>query len=98
MSNDKKFNYDEAAAELKISRYTLRTWYSWESKLLKEGSITERYLPEPHISSGERGMPRYFTEKDIKKLKEYKATIVVGRKGIYGKFSNPNHKEKEEVK
>lgn len=97
--NDKKlFNFDEAAAELKISRYTLRTWYTWETKLLKEGSIKEKYLPIPYIASNERGMPRYFTEADIEKLKQYKGTIVVGRKGIYGKFSNPNHKEKEEVK
>lgn len=95
MSNEKMFKFDEAAAELNISRYTLRVWYTWENKLLKEGSITERYLPEGHIATNERGTPRYFTKKDIEQLRKHKNGIIVGRNGIYGKFSNPNHKEKE---
>lgn len=93
MSTEKTFDYDQTAAALKISRHTLKTWYLWESKQLREGSITEHYLPRPHIEHNKRGNPRYFTSSDIKELKKYKETIVVGRKGKYGRFSNPNHKE-----
>lgn len=93
MSNEKKFNYDQAAMELNISRHTLKTWYIWEARQLKEGSITEHYLPRPHIDTGKRGNPRYFTARDIRDLKKFQSTIVVGRKGKFGRFSNPNHKE-----
>lgn len=93
MSNEKKFNYDQTAEQLNVSRHTLKTWYLWESRQLREGSITERYLPRPHIEPNKRGNPRYFTTEDIKALKKYQKTIVVGRKGKYGRFSNPNHKE-----
>ena len=93
MSKAKKYSYDETAVELNISRHTLKTWYLWESRQLKEGSITECYLPRPHIEEKKRGNPRYFTYADIKALKKYHSTIVVGRKGKYGRFSNPNHKE-----
>ena len=97
MSNVKKFNYDETAAALNVSRHTLKTWYLWESRLLREGSITEHYLPIPSVETGMRGNPRYFTSADIKALKKYQSTIVVGRKGKYGRFSNPNHKEENNV-
>lgn len=96
MVDEKMFNFDEVAAKLKISKYTLRTWYTWESKLLREGSVKEHYLPIPYRATNERGVPKYFTKADIEKLAQFKANMVVGRNGIYGKFSNPNHKEKEE--
>lgn len=88
----KYYNLDDTCKKLKISRQTLNNWYRWENNLLKEGIITKRTLPVPVHDNNMRGKPRYWTQNDIDILKKFRDSMVVGRNGIYGKYTNPNYK------
>lgn len=87
------YNSYEVCEKLAISIYTLKNWYVWENKLLKEGAIKERYLPVPYVDLNKRGKPKCWDDEMLEELKDYRNNIVVGRNGIYGKFSNPFHKQ-----
>lgn len=97
MSNEKTYRANEVCEILGISIHTFQKWYQWEKAQLKDGSITKNYLPVPEKLTNQRGKPKYWTEKQVQQLKEYKSTIVVGRYGKYGKYSNPLHNKKEET-
>lgn len=91
MKNEKVYRANEICEELKITDFTLANWYNWENKQLKQGLITERYLPQPLIVEHEKGRPRIWTQEMLEQLKEHKSKIITGRNGIYGMYSNPNH-------
>jgi len=93
MSNEKKYRVDEVCEKVGISQHTMIRWYYWEGCELRDGVITERYLPIPEKDISKRGKPKYWTEEQIEQLKEFKKNMVVGRHGRYGKYSNPLHKE-----
>lgn len=93
MSNKKVYRIDEVCKELNVSVHTLQKWYQWESRSLIEGTITERYLPVPEKLMNERGKPKIWTSSQIKELKKYASSIVVGRNGKYGRYTNPLHKQ-----
>lgn len=93
MNETKLYSSDEVCKILGVSSFTLSNWYNWESKQLKEGLVTEKYLPQPVKLEHQKGKPRRWTEAMVEKLKEYKQNIVIGRNGIYGMYSNPNHSE-----
>ena len=86
-------NSYEVSQELGISIYTLKNWYIWERKLLAEGAITEPYLPQPIKMVEQKGKPNMWEDNMIPALKEYQKQMVVGCKGVYGKYSNPYHKQ-----
>ena len=92
------FTKQEVCEMLGISIHTLRTWYGWQFKLLKEGKIKKPYLPEPEKLTNKKGKPCVFSDKQIEQLKEYQHSIVHGRNGAYGMFSNPLHKETKKYK
>lgn len=88
----------EICEKLNISTWTLANWYRWERKLLNEGKIEESYLPEPYVITNKKGKPRRWTESMYEELLMYKSKIVIGRNGIYGKYSNPLHEQTRKFK
>lgn len=97
MKNEKMYSADEICKELNITIYTLGNWYRWEKRLIKEG-LEEPYLPQPIKIEHTKGKPRMWTESMLEKLKEYQKSIITGRNGIYGEFSNPLYKETKKYK
>lgn len=93
MSDEKIYLRDELCKALGISVHTLQKWYQWEKYELKDGTVKHSYLPKPQKVAGRRGSPKYWTESQLELLRDYKSTIVVGRHGKYGKYTNPYHKE-----
>lgn len=93
MTNVKLYSVDEVCKKLKITPYTLENWYRYETKLVDSGEVKERYLPKPIKLEHTKGSPRRWNEQMILQLKNYQKTIVFGRNGIYGKYSNPLHKQ-----
>mgnify|MGYP002623803921 CR=1 FL=1 len=85
------YNLNQLCDKLDVSIWTIRNWYSWEKQLLKEGKITEPYLPQPKKFEDVQGKPRMWTDDAIAELKKYKDNIVIGRNGVYGKYTNPEH-------
>lgn len=92
------YTTQEICEQLGITSYTLTNWYSWEKKRLAEGDVDEPYLPVPHRMYDLKGRPRMWDIQMLNQLKEYQAGIIVGRNGIYGKYSNPYHKETKKYK
>lgn len=92
------FTKPQVAEQLGVSIHTLTKWYEWESKLLKDGKITERYLPIPTKDYTKKGSPNTFSEEQIEQLKTYQSSIVHGRNGVYGGYSNPLHTQTKKYK
>lgn len=97
MSNEKMYLIDEVCEKLNISTHTLQKWYQWERYELKDGVVTENYLPIPNKLTDRRGKPKVWSEKQLKELQKFKNEMVMGRNGRYGKYSNPLHKKEEVV-
>lgn len=95
MNEQKKYTIREAADMLNISPHTLQRWYHWQMRELTEGVIEEEYLPKPERLKSKRGAPNVWTSEQIEELRKHKESIVVGRNGRYGKYTNPQHHEKE---
>lgn len=94
----KEYKLMDVCAELNISNWTLRNWYMWENKALKDGLIDKSRLPEPIRREHTKGTPRIWTQKMVDQLKEYQKSIVSGRNGIFGVYSNPEHKNTKKYK
>ena len=92
------YDRQQAAQKIGISTWTLRTWYLWQSRRLRDGAIDKPYLPEPQVIPNRKGNPKGWTDEMIKELKKYKDSIVVGRNGVFGDLSNPLHKETKRYK
>lgn len=92
------YDANETAEKLGISIWTLKSWYMWENKRLKNGEIKKRYLPQPKRIENKKGRPRIWDEKMIERLKKYKDKIIIGRNGVYGEYTNPLHKETKKYK
>lgn len=95
MSNEKTYLLNEVCEEVNISIHTLQKWYQWERYELKEGLVSKNYLPIPTKLTDKRGKPRIWTESQVEELKKFKENMVIGRKGRFGKYSNPLHKKEE---
>jgi hypothetical protein len=93
MLSEKYYTAEDVCKRLKISMHTLTNWYYWEKSKIKKGEISKPYLPEPERDLTKRGNPRLWTYKMVKQLEKYKASIVIGRNGNYGEFTNPLHKK-----
>lgn len=91
MKSEKTYNIYELCEYLNVSSWTLLHWYNLEKKQLKDGLITECYLPQPLRLEKVKGRPKSWTQEMADKLKEYQSSIVMGRNGIYGVYSNPDH-------
>ena len=98
MINEKTYTADEICELLNISKFTFQHWYDLQSKQIRDGLITEKYLPEPIRLEGMRGKPRRWTDKMVNTLRKYKEGIVIGRNGIYGVYTNPNYKNTKKYK
>ena len=98
MTNEKGYTVSEVSNMLNVSEHTLASWYRWERKRLGDGTIKHHYLPEPLRDTETRGRPRIWTKEMVEELMEYKSTIIVGRNGINGLYSNPMHKQTKKYK
>lgn len=94
----KEYRLMDVCRELKISNWTLRDWYMWEKKAVVDGLIEKSRLPEPIRLEATRGTPRVWTQEMVDQLKEYQSSIVSGRNGIFGVYSNPEHKNTKKYK
>ena len=90
MKNEKLYKTNEVCEILNISNWTFINWYRWERKQVANNEC-EPYLPVPDRIMNEKGRPRVWTTEMVEQLKKFKAGIVTGRNGKYGKYSNPNH-------
>lgn len=88
----REYKFDEVVKKLGITGYTLNNWYRYEKKELLAGEIDKPYLPQPSRDNTAIGRPRIWTEEQVKQLKAYAKSVVVGRNGKFGKYSNPHHK------
>ena len=96
MNNEKLYTEIELCEILNISNWTLKSWYLWESRDIKKGM--DRYLPVPIKLSDRRGRPKRWTNDMVKQLQEYQKSIVKGRNGVHGEYSNPVHFETRKYK
>lgn len=96
MNNEKLLTETEICEKLNISHWTLKTWYLWESRDIKAGG--ERYLPVPIKLTNLKGQPKRWTNDMLKDLKKFKESIVKGRNGVHGAYSNPVHFETKKYK
>jgi hypothetical protein len=92
------YNASETCKILGITSFTLTNWYAWERKLIKSGRISEPYLPQPIRITNKKGKPRMWDSAMVEQLRAYQKTIVVGRNGKFGEFSNPSHKNTKKYK
>ena len=86
MCDEKMYSSLEVCTKLKISSWTLANWFSGP------------YLPDPIRLENTKGRPRRWTGEMLKDLKAYQKSIVTGRNGIYGVYSNPYYKETQKYK
>ena len=96
MKNEKLYTDYEVCELLNISHWTLKTWYLWESRDIKNGA--ERYLPVPIRLQNMKGRPKRWTKDMVNALKKYNSSIVKGRNGMHGAYSNPMHFETKKYK
>lgn len=95
---EKEYTKEEVCKKLNISVDTLKKWYVLETLRLRDEPNTESRLPAHRYREHMRGKPVYYTESDVKALQQFreKYMIVGGRRGSYGKYTNPNYTKKEE--
>lgn len=98
MVNEKLYSATEICEELKISIWTLSNWYTWERKQLADKIVAQRYLPQPVRLNNQKGKPRRWSAEMLEQLRVYQKSIVTGRLGSYGAYSNPYHKETKKYK
>lgn len=96
MNDEKMYSADEVCKALKVSSWTLSNWYRWEQKRVDAGE--ENRLPKPIKLEHTKGKPRRWTKEMIEQLKDFKKSLVTGRNGIYGVYTNPYHKETKKYK
>lgn len=89
------YTLTETAELIGVSIHTIDTWYKHQAQAIRDGYITEEFLPKPLIEEHLSGKPRRWTPEMVEQLKAYRATIVRGRNGVMGRYSNPNHKIKK---
>lgn len=88
MNNETLYSKKTVCEMLEITTFTIENWYRWEQKELQNGEITERYLPIPIKLQNVKGRPLQWTMDMIEILMKYKESIVHGRNGKYGKYTN----------
>lgn len=98
MTNEKLYKVDEVCEQLQISPHTLLKWYQWEKYSIRDGKVTEQFLPQPIKLENQKGQPKAWTQEQIEQLKVFKENMVFGRNGRFGKYSNPLHNQKKEEK
>lgn len=97
MNKEVYYSINEVCEQLGITIWTLKNWYSWEKKRIEEG-ICEKYLPTPIRMNNTKGRPNFWTKDMLEELRDYQNTIIMGRNGNYGMYTNPTHKETKKYK
>ncbi len=87
--NECIYTRNEVCEILGISVFTMNTWYRWQQKQLDNGYIDKEYLPKPQKQLNTKGQPMMWSLDMIGDLKAFQSSIVKGRNGIYGIYSNP---------
>ena len=87
------YNVNEVAQKIGKSVHTVKNWYRCEREQLKDGSISETYLPQPQRMEHLLGKPLMWSDEDIEKLIEHRDSIKFGRYGVLGKYTNPDNKD-----
>ena len=88
MFDDLIYSKEDVCSMLGITHFTLENWYRWERKELKEGAIDVKYLLVPTKLENVKGKPLRWSLSMINELIEYKNSIVRGRNGKFGKYTN----------
>lgn len=65
------YNAQETADLLNISLWTLKSWYEWQRKYMRDNNLTDPILPVPYKIKSTRGNPNMWTEEQIEKLKRF---------------------------
>lgn len=95
----KYFYRNEVCEQLGISEHSLRKWYVVEGQRMKDENDKVSRLPQPERLSHIKGRPCVWTEKQIEELKVFRDKYLqLGRKGAYGKYTNPKYTLSEERK
>lgn len=82
------YSRNDVCEMLGISTFTLTNWYKWERKELAENAVSEEYLPHPVQLEHEKGRPLRWSYEMVVELMSYKAHMVKGRNGRFGKYTN----------
>lgn len=85
---ERYYNRTEVCEILGITNFTITNWYRWQNTLIKNGEIDKQYLPAPIRQKNVKGQPLFWTDEMVDELKKYKDSIIHGRNGVYGKFTN----------
>lgn len=83
------YSREDVCSLLGISVFTMRSWYNWQKKQIEEGIVQEEYLPHPQRIVNAKGQPLMWSLDMIDDLRMYQSSIVKGRNGKYGKYTNP---------
>ncbi len=83
------YNRNDVCQMLGVSQFTIKNWYMWQRKQLDEGNIDAEYLPHPERKTNVKGQPLYWSLEMISDLKSYQSSIIKGRNGVFGKYTNP---------
>ena len=88
---EKLLRIEEVASKLNCSIYTLNNWYKF--KRTEPNHELAKLLPD-YIQDNTTS-PRYWAEKDIKKLEKFKEKRVLGRYGQMGKVTQKYYKKEK---
>lgn len=88
MSEGYIYSKSDVCYLLGITIYTIENWYRWERKEIQEGKVAKNYLPQPVKLENTKGKPLRWSEEMIEELEEYQKTIIHGRNGKYGCYTN----------
>ncbi len=88
MLEDCIYSKKDVCEMLGISTFTIDAWYRWERMGLRDGEVSDSYLPKPVKMENEKGRPLRWSLSMVDTLRQYQACIVKGRNGIYGKYTN----------
>lgn len=82
------YSKNEVCQMLGITNFTINNWYRWERKEIENGDVEKAYLPEPLKLENVKGRPLRWSLNMIEELRKYQNSIVHGRNGKYGKYTN----------
>lgn len=75
---------EEVAMKIGTSSQTLNKWYRFKKAHPEDEAIQK--LPDYEMVVTSSGKVRHWTEDDVKKLMEFKDSIIIGRRGKMGKY------------
>lgn len=88
---ERLYKVEQVAVIINTSVKTINNWYAYKKQNPKDDRVAS--LPQ-FIQRGNR-QTRYWREKDIPALIQFKSTIPLGRNGFMGSVTQKYYKKKE---